>query len=157
MDATELRSPMAVRAAVALNGLFLIGNGLFMLVAPMTWYYFVPGVTDTGAFNQHFVRDIGIIQAFLGAAFVIGLLRPALRLDLWAAATAWLIAHAMFHVWEVAVGICGPSTLVRDFPAVSLPALIGIAVTTWAWGSSPRPRREDLHAALAAQELRNSR
>lgn len=149
--------PMAVRAAVSLNGVFLIGNGLFMLVAPMAWYYFVPGVTDTGAFNQHFVRDIGIIQAFLGAAFVVGLMRPATRLDLWAAATAWLIAHALFHVWEVAVGICGPSTLVRDFPAVSLPALIGVALTTWAWGVSPRPRGEDLHAALAAQELHHPR
>jgi hypothetical protein len=80
-----------------------------MLVAPTTWYYFVPGVTDTGAFNQHFVRDIGIIQAFLGGAFVIGMVRPALRLDLWAAATAWLIAHAMFHLWEVAVGCLGAS------------------------------------------------
>ena len=79
---------MAVWAAVALNGLFLLGNGLFMLVAPTRWYYFVPGVTDPGAFNQHFVRDIGIIQAFLGGAFVIGMVRPALRVDLWAAATA---------------------------------------------------------------------
>jgi hypothetical protein len=159
MHATEQRRPVsiAVWAAVALNGLFLLGNGLFMLVAPTTWYDFVPGVTDTGSFNQHFVRDIGIIQAFLGGAFVIGMFRPALRFDLWAAATAWLIAHAVFHVWEVAVGICTPSVILRDFPAVTLPALIGVALTAWAWGSSPRARREDPHAALAAKELRHPR
>ena len=52
---------------------------------------------------------------------------------MWGAATLWLIAHALFHVWEVAVGICSPSVLVRDFPAVSMPALMGIALTTWAW------------------------
>ena len=45
----------------ALNGLFLFGNGLFMLLAPSTWYHFVPGVTHTGPFNQHFIRDIGLI------------------------------------------------------------------------------------------------
>jgi hypothetical protein len=124
---------MVVFIMVALNSLFLFGNGLFMLVAPTTWYYFVPGVTDTGFFNQHFIRDIGIIQMVLGAAFGIGMIRPALRLELWAAATLWLIAHAVFHLWEVAVGISSPSVIPRDFPAVTLPALIGVALTAWAW------------------------
>jgi hypothetical protein len=120
------------------NGLFLLGNGLFMLIAPESWYYLVPGVKETGSFNRHFIRDIGIIQMFLGAAFVIGMIRPALRTELWAVATLWLIAHAIFHFWEVAVGICGPSALARDFPAVTLPALIGVAVTAWAWFTRPR-------------------
>src|SRR3546814_16917466 len=66
----------AVLVMVASNGLFLSANGLFMLVAPLTWFELVPGVTDTGFFTQHFVRDIGIIQLFLGVAFIVGLLRP---------------------------------------------------------------------------------
>src|SRR3546814_1429989 len=122
----------AVLVMVAFNGLLLSANGLFMLVAPLTWYELVPGVTDTGFFNQHFVPDIGIIQLFLGVAFIVGLLRPERRIGLWAAATLWLIAHALFHLWEVAVGICAPSVIPRDFPAVTLPALVGIALTLWA-------------------------
>ena len=106
-------------------------------VAPLAWYHFVPGVTHTGPFNQHFIRDIGLIQMFLGAAFGIGMIRPASRLDLWAAATSWLIAHAILHLWEVAVGISSPSVIARDFSAVTLPALIGIALTAWAWCSRP--------------------
>jgi hypothetical protein len=129
---------IAVFIMVAFNGLFLSANGLFMLVAPLTWYDLVPGVTDTGFFNQHFIRDIGIIQLFLGVAFGIGMFRPARRIELWAGATSWLIAHALFHLWEVAVGICAPSVIPRDFPAVTLPALIGIALTVWAWRSRPR-------------------
>jgi hypothetical protein len=128
---------MVVCIMVALNGLFLFGNGLLMLVIPSEWYHFVPGVTHTGPFNQHFIRDIGLIQMFLGAAFGIGMIRPASRLELWAAATSWLIAHAVLHLWEVAVGIGSPSVIARDFPAVSLPALIGITLTAWAWRSSP--------------------
>ncbi len=114
------------------NGLFLTMNGLFMLVAPLAWYEFVPGVTDTGFFNQHFVRDIGIVQLFLGIAFGIGIIRTERRIGLWAAATLWLAAHAVFHLWEVAVGICSPSVIARDFPAVSLPAIFGAVLTLWA-------------------------
>jgi hypothetical protein len=47
---------------VAFNGIFLSVNGLFMLVAPLVWYEFIPGVTDTGLFNQHFIRDIGLFS-----------------------------------------------------------------------------------------------
>ncbi len=53
---------MVLFIMVALNGRFLFGNGLFMLVAPSAWYQFVPGVTHTGPFNQHFIRDIGLIR-----------------------------------------------------------------------------------------------
>ena len=122
----------AVLIMAACNGLFLSANGIFMLIAPLTWYELVPGVTDTGFFNQHFVRDIGIIQLFLGVAFIVGLLWPERRIGLWVAAALWLSAHALFHLWEVAVGICAPSVIPRDFPAVTLPALIGIALTLWA-------------------------
>lgn len=117
---------------VAFNGIFLSVNGIFMLVAPSVWYDFVPGVTDTGFFNQHFIRDIGIIQLFLGVAFGVGMIRPELRVGLWTVATLWLIAHAVFHLWEVAVGICSPSVILRDFPAVTLPAIIGVVLTLWA-------------------------
>ena len=134
MNATERNRGLsiAVWIMVVFNGLLLSANGLFMLVAPEIWYEFVPGVTDTGFFNQHFIRDIGIIQLFLGVAFGIGMIRPELRVVLWAAATLWLIAHAVFHLWEVAVGICSPSAIPRDFPAVTLPAIIGVIVTLWA-------------------------
>jgi hypothetical protein len=136
MNTIEQRAILIlVFVMVAFNTLFLSANGLFMLVAPEPWYNLVPGVTDTGFFNQHFIRDIGIIQLFIGVAFGIGLWKPARRIELWGAATLWLIAHALFHVWEVAIGICAPSVLVRDFPAVSMPALMGIALTLWAWWS----------------------
>lgn len=139
MTMTEKKSTVSIVLfiMVGFNSLFLLGNGLFMLIAPKAWYYAIPGVVDTGFFNQHFIRDIGMIQMFLGAAFGIGMMRPAHRIELWAAATVWLIAHAVFHLWEVAVGICSPSVILRDFPAVTLPALIGIAATAWAWGTRP--------------------
>jgi uncharacterized protein YjeT (DUF2065 family) len=117
---------------VLFNTLLLFLNGIFMLIAPEAWYYLVPGVTDTGFYNQHFIRDIGMIQLFLGIAFGVGMIQPDRRIGLWAAATLWLAAHALFHFWEVAVGICAPSAIPRDFPAVTLPAIFGAALTLWA-------------------------
>jgi len=116
----------------ALLGVALIANGVFMLVAPADWYVAVPGVTATGPFNQHFLRDIGLIFLLLGGAFLVGAAQPHLRVALWAAPSIWLTGHALFHLWEVAVGICSPSVIPRDFSAVTLPAIIGIALTVWA-------------------------
>lgn len=116
----------------ALLGVGAIANGIFMLVAPADWYFAIPGVTTTGPFNQHFLRDIGLIFLFVGTAFLTGVASPKYRAIAWAAPTLWLGGHALFHIWEVAVGICGPSALARDFPAVSLPAILGALITCWA-------------------------
>lgn len=133
-------------AVAFVTGLAAVANGAFMLVSPMDWYLAVPGVTTTGPFNQHFIRDIGMIFVFLGAAFLTGAAMPRYRVVLWSASTLWLAAHALFHFWEVAVGICAPSVLARDFPAVTLPAIIGAALTIWA-------ARDAGRAQSAAPEL----
>jgi len=125
-----LRS-FSIALSVALGGA-AIANGIYMLVAPENWYLAVPGVTTTGPFNQHFVRDIGLVFLFVGAAFLLGAVRADARVVSWAAASIWLGGHALFHLWEVAVGICAPSALARDFPAVTFPAVLGVAITLWA-------------------------
>lgn len=120
------RAALGVAIVLGIGG---IVNGIFMLVAPANWYFAVPGVTSTGPFNQHFVRDIGLVFMGVGAAFLLGAARPIYRTLAWGAAAIWLSGHALFHFWEVAVGICGPSALARDFPAVTLPALLAVAIT----------------------------
>jgi hypothetical protein len=129
---------LCIGVALAL-GIAALANGLLMLGSPEGWYFAVPGVTTTGPFNQHFVRDIGLIFLFIGAAFLTGTALPRYRIVLWAAPTLWLWSHALFHFWEVAVGICGPSVLLRDFPAVTLPALVGTVLTLWAIADSRTP------------------
>lgn len=109
-----------------------MSNGLFLLAAPAVWYVSVPGVTTTGPFNQHFLRDIGLIFLLVGGGFLWGAAKPALRAPFWGAGAVWLSGHALFHGWEVAVGICGPSALARDFPLVTLPAILTTLLALWA-------------------------
>ena len=107
-------------------------NGLFMLLSPGGWYAAVPGVTTTGPFNQHFIRDIGLVFLLIGACFLIGAVNSRLRTALWALPSLWLTGHALFHLWEVAAGVSEHSAMTRDFPAVTLPAILGIVLTLWA-------------------------
>ncbi len=112
-----------------LLGVGALANGLFMLLSPQNWYFAVPGVTTTGPFNQHFLRDIGLIFLLMSVALFVGVAKPQYRVVCWGAAALWESGHALFHFWEVAVGICGPSALVRDFAAVTLPAILCILLT----------------------------
>jgi hypothetical protein len=126
-------------SAALVLGVLALANGAYMLAAPQSWYDAIPGVTTTGPFNQHFIRDIGLIFLLLGGFFIIGAAQPQSRVLLWGTAATWLSGHALFHFWEVAVGICGPSALARDFPAVTLPAVIAILLTGWAVDGSRNP------------------
>jgi hypothetical protein len=128
-----MRGRSTILSLAALLGIGLGANGIYMLANPASWYFAVPGVTTTGPFNQHFLRDIGLIFVLTGAAMLAGVVRAEMRVALWGASGLWLAGHALFHIWEVAVGICGPSAIARDFPAVTLPALIALALAIWAW------------------------
>jgi hypothetical protein len=121
--------PSKLIAGIAtLLGIAMLGNGVFMTAAPESWYWLVPGVPDRGPFNQHFIRDVGFIYVLIGAAFSYGAFYAQHRLLLWLMPTAWLTAHAAFHIWEVIVGICGPEALIVDFAGVTLPALLGMGL-----------------------------
>ena len=124
-----------ISCLAALLGLAMLTNGIFMISTPETWYWLVPGVPDRGPFNQHFVRDSGFIYTLIGAAFIYGSVYTKHRLQLWWMPTAWLGCHALFHVWEVIVGICGPESLIEDFAGVTLPALLALTLLYISYGT----------------------
>ena len=126
----------ALVAIVLVLGAILLVNGVVMLVVPENWYWTVPGVPDRGPFNQHFVRDIGFIYVLAGSCFLFGLRDLQHRIVWWFIPTVWLTCHSMFHIWEVAVGICGPEALLVDFMGVTLPSLLGLALCVYAYRQS---------------------
>jgi hypothetical protein len=106
----------------------LIGNGLAMLCAGPWWYGVVPGVPETGPFNAHFVKDIGAAYVIAGVGFAAFAWRPAPMLPALAAATGFLTLHALVHVADAIASPSGVQDVVRDFPGVFLPAIIGLGL-----------------------------
>ena len=100
-------------------------NALWMLLAPLHWYANLPAaVPDTGPFNPHFVRDIGV--AFLTTAVALGWAARDLprAYPLHVVATVFIVGHGLLHVWDILAGRLPMSHWVIDLPGVFVPAAL---------------------------------
>jgi hypothetical protein len=113
------------RVLAGLVGAIQIAVGLVMLAAPLAFYQQVPGVTETGPFNPHLVRDVGC--AFLAAGLAFAWLAHDARA--WPAAlagAAFLTLHGLVHLWDGLAGRESAAHLARDLPLTLGPALLGL-------------------------------
>ena len=105
----------------------LAGNGLVMLFAGLWWYGVVPGVTATGPYNPHFVRDIGAAYLVTGLGAAWFAWKPREGWPALVAGTLFLIVHSAIHVFDAACGTKPLADVTRDFGGIYLPALIALA------------------------------
>jgi hypothetical protein len=113
-----------VQIMISLTALFCLANGGSMVWNPHTWYQLLPTVQATGAFNQHFIRDIGLAYVTCGIMLIYAAWFPSGR---WLAAFAgalWLTMHGAFHVWELLTGIGAQHNFWMDAPGVLVPPLL---------------------------------
>jgi hypothetical protein len=111
------------RWIAAILAVFNITNGLTMLFASSSWWASVPGASETGPFNLHFVQDVG--AAFLTAG--LALAARAWRAVYWPAALAgsgFLAAHAVIHLIKIATG--HDVDAATDSAIVVLPAALAL-------------------------------
>jgi len=88
-----------------LFGAMNVANGLWMLLAPASWYHGLPAeVPDTGPLNPHFVRDIG--AAFLTLGVALWAAAPAARRHpgVLRATALFYGLHALVHVADLLAG-----------------------------------------------------
>lgn len=109
-------------------------NGVVMLIAPETWYQNVPGVAETGPFNSHFVRDIGIafIASSIGIFLSIGNQGHRL-LDGAVVGILFLGGHALFHLMLIFMHSPDASAVVRDLAMIVVPSAIAFVWLLGAW------------------------
>lgn len=103
-------------------------NGVLMLAAPRLWYGVIPGVTETGPFNSHFIRDIGLGFLSTGCALGIASWYAAIARPLVAVASVFLLGHALLHLAEMGLYGSGPAHAMRDIALIVVPALMPLAV-----------------------------
>ncbi|MBI1261626.1 MAG: hypothetical protein GC184_07860 [Rhizobiales bacterium] len=107
---------------------FLV-NAALMLAAPAYWYAQTPGVEHTGAFNPHFVRDIGLAYLTLSIMALVALVQPRRAVAWLGAITIYLALHGGLHLWDIAAERLPPSHLLVDLPGVFLPPFLTAALT----------------------------
>lgn len=106
-----------------------IANGLWMLAAPADWFVGIPAaVPDTGPFNAHLVRDLGVVYAVCGVGFAWCADNLDRALPVHVGITSFYAGHAATHVFDIASGRLPPSHWLIDTPAVFLPAITLVAM-----------------------------
>jgi hypothetical protein len=115
-------------------------NGVWMIADPAGWFTGIPAaVPDTGPFNPHLVRDVGVTYTVCG----IGLAWCAMHLEHALAVNAGVVAfnvgHAATHVADIVEGRLPPSHWLIDTPAVFAPTIAMIvALVALARRRAPR-------------------
>jgi peptidoglycan/LPS O-acetylase OafA/YrhL len=107
------------RWIAAILAIFNALNGLAMLFAGPAWYAAVPGASETGPYNPHFVQDVGAAFLVAGLALAARAWRPVY----WPAAVAgsgFLVAHALIHLVMIVTG--HDHHVTADLAAVVVPA-----------------------------------
>ena len=109
------------RSIAAIFAIFSIFNGGTMLFAGPFWYASVPGASETGPYNPHFVQDIG--AAFLIAGLDVFDIEPHTPDALTAFPNVVLTPHVGGHTLEshVAMQDCVIANLDAFFAGRALP------------------------------------
>lgn len=116
-----------MRSLLLALSLLQLANGLLMLVVPQFWYSAAPGVVDTGPFNTHFIRDVGL--GFMSAGCALGLAALYLELarPLVAVASIFLVGHALLHLVEMLLHGIDAGPAMRDLALIVVPATLPLA------------------------------
>lgn len=100
---------------------YYLATGLYIAVLPLVFYETGPGVSDTGPYNMHFLRDVGFAFTVSALGIAYGLRRKLKPLLVFGC--AWLAMHGLFHLilWFMHPSFEGA---VNDLVLVVLPAAV---------------------------------
>jgi len=125
-------------------GVYQIALGLFMVVAPGTFF---DELAAFGTRNDHYIQDLATFELPLGVLFLVAALRPSWRIPALAFGVLHWALHAVSHLLDI--GDADPDWLGPfDFIAIT----IGTALLGWllwravedARATPAAPRRESL-------------
>lgn len=123
-----------MRALFWFFGVTSLGDGLWMLVSPESWYHGLPaGVPDTGPLNLHFVRDIGAAFTTIGLTLCVAAPAASRHRGVVLAAALFYGLHALVHVADLASGRLAADHWLIDLPGVFVPAIVLAAMCLPRW------------------------
>lgn len=112
-----------VRVALWLLALVSAGNALWMLAHAWSWFQWIPGVTDTGEANAHFIHDVGIVYLICALGFVWCIRNPIRGYPVMVGIALFFAGHALGHVIEIIIGQLPHSHWLIDLPLIFAPGV----------------------------------
>lgn len=88
----------SLRIAVGALAVFHLAEGLWMLVAPASFF---DAIGRYGVENTHYVGDVGAFVLAYGIALLLAVGRPTWRAPLLAVGAAWYAVHALNHLLDI--------------------------------------------------------
>jgi hypothetical protein len=111
------------RVLVGLCAVFLLGSGLFALLAPEAFYSMAAMYPP---YNRHFIHDIGAFMLGLGAGLALALVVTDALLVALAATAVGGVAHFLSHLADRELG-----GLPTDPLTFGVFALVVVGLTVW--------------------------
>jgi len=120
---------MLLKAFYLVGAAFSLANGVWMIFSPYSWYVNLPGaVPDTGPFNPHLVRDLGVVFVVSALGFAWCAFNLARCLPVHIGLTAFFTGHALLHVVDILTGRLPLYHWWMDAPFVFVPAVVLILI-----------------------------
>jgi hypothetical protein len=117
-----------LRIVVGALGVFHLAEGVWMLVAPGSFF---DAIGRYGLENTHYVGDVGAFIAAYGIALLLAVGRPSWRAPLLAVGALWYALHALNHVFDVGEARSDERGIADTLLIAAGAALLGwLAVTT---------------------------
>jgi hypothetical protein len=125
----------ALRTTVGALGAFHVLEGIYMLLAPASFY---ARIGTYGLENTHYVGDVGSFVLGFGIALVLAVGRPSWRAPVLSVGALWYAIHALNHLFDIGEA----RSSARGVIDVLLLAL-GAALFAWLASAAGRERRPE--------------
>ena len=126
---------MTLRALYVVAAAASLANAGWMLLDPASWYaHFPAGIPNTGPFNGHLIRDVGLAYGLAGVGAAWCAANVARSHPVHVGIAAFLVGHAAVHGADLAGGRLPPAHWLIDLPGVFVPALVlGVTAVPSVW------------------------
>ncbi len=116
---------MFFRVLYSIFAVLTLINGIWMLVSPESWYKDLPaGVPDTGPYNGHLIRDLGLVFILIAGGFVWCAWHLHRSRAVLFVITAFFVGHAILHILDLIESRLPHSHWKMDISGVFLPAVL---------------------------------
>ena len=124
-----------LRMAIGALGVFHLLEGLYMLLAPGSFY---SRIGTYGVENTHYVGDVGSFVLAFGVALLLAAGRSSWRTPVLAVGALWYAVHALNHLFDI-----GEARSTTRGVIDTLLLALGALLLAWLANVAQRERREE--------------